>query len=44
MLNQRNDFRLFKQHYKDIGEHKVTRNYNNFDEKIPVLIPLLLRM
>ena len=38
MSNQRDDFRLLKQHYDDIGKHKVTKNYANFHEKVPISI------
>ena len=38
MSNQCNAFQLLKRHYEDIREHKVTKNYINFHEKVPVSI------
>ena len=38
MSNQRSDVHLLQQYYDEIGTHDVTKNYDNFNEKVPISI------
>ena len=38
MSNQRSDFQLLQQYYDEIRTHDVTKNYDNFDKKVPISI------